>query len=177
MIDLETTTDAATSPGLLADGDSGGYKPPLPNYPYGYGYAYQALRGALSLMRRGLYDQAIDSLSRDVEFMERMNSGWDPEEERWRLGHARKETHHDRLLHRIGDVAVVGCGDGLRGGGGAAVHRIQHGDNPEMVSPVFTGEERSFGWRDSVDRDAYDDDRDDYAREQAIEDGRFEYER
>ena len=82
MIDLETTTNAVTSPGLLADGDSGGEKPPLPNYPYGFGYAYQGLQWALSLLRSHQYDRAIESLSRDVAFMERMNSGWNPEAER-----------------------------------------------------------------------------------------------
>ena len=82
-----STTNATgiTSPVSPADGGvEGGQSSPTTetNYPYGFGYAYQGLLWALSLLRSHQYDRAIESLSRDVAFMERMRGGWNPEAER-----------------------------------------------------------------------------------------------
>ena len=82
-----STTNATgiTSPVSPADGGvEGGQSSPTTetNYPYGFGYAYQGLCFALSLLRSHQYERAIDALSRDVEFMERMRGGWNPEAER-----------------------------------------------------------------------------------------------
>lgn len=80
-----TTPEVPLSGSLLADGGAEGDSSPLrpeTNYPLAFGYAYQGMCMALSMLRWHQYERAIDQLARTVEGMERLKAGWDPEAER-----------------------------------------------------------------------------------------------
>lgn len=82
MNTTNATPEIPLSESLADGGAEGGEESPLrpmPNYAYGFGYGRQALVHAIRRLESHQYKNALEDLRRDLAFLERMVTGWNPE--------------------------------------------------------------------------------------------------